>query len=257
MACGSDADAAQDAVPGSEPEGVSEAVPSDITSSSDLMPTEGPALPGLMPGDVSPDEPMPVRELRDAVVALIGQTITIQGDAASAFSPSGPAVRMSADPSNMDAPFLECVFPAEAEGSLPSGATTVRGTLGQPNFAGQQKLTMTACSVVEDSGDALSVSDLAARIAGWNGIEVAVVGTFNGATTSRLRDGDTVELTIQDDGTEGLAEDVGRCRMPAGSVAPDITERNGIIFRGTIEGSSMFWGADSPLLLSDCVLGNR
>lgn len=256
-ACGSDADAAQDAPLASVPEMATEDAPSDVASSTDPMPASALDLPDLTPGDVSPDEPIPARELRDAVMALIGQTVTVQGDAASAFSPRGPAIRMSADPGNMDAPFVECVFPAEAEGSLPSGGTVVRGMVGPPNLAGQQKLTMTECAVVESDSDALSVSDLASRIVGWIGTEVALVGTYNGATTSSLSGGDVVDLRVQDDGTEGIAEQVARCRMPAGSVAPEIADRQGVIFKGTIGGDSMFWGPDKEVVLSDCVLGNR
>ena len=256
-ACGSDADAAQDAPPGPEPEVVAEDAPSDLASSTDPTPASVPSLPDLAPGDVSPDEPIPARELRDAVMAMVGQTVTVQGEAASAFSPRGPAIRMSADPSNMDAPFVECVFPAEAEGSLPSGDAIVRGTVGQPNLAGQQKLTMTDCAVVESASEVLSVSDLANRIIGWVGTEVAIIGTFNGATTSSLRDGDVVDLRVQDDGTEGVAEQVARCQMPAGSTAPEIADRQGVIFQGTIGGDSMFWGADKAVLLSECTPINR
>lgn len=256
-ACGSDADAAQDAPPSAEPEMASENAPSDVASSTDSMPASVPDLPDLTPGDVSPDEPIPARELRDAVMALIGQAVTVQGEAVSAFSPRGPAIRMSADPSNMDAPFAECVFPAEAEGSVPSGEAVVRGTVGAPNLAGQQKLTMTDCAVAEDAEGAMSVADLASRIVGWIGTEVAIVGTYNGATTSSLRDGDVVDLRVQDAGTEGIAEQVARCRMPAGSTAPEILDRQGVIFKGTIGGDAMFWGADKEVLLSDCVLVNR
>ncbi|MEO0559582.1 MAG: hypothetical protein AAF170_15505 [Bacteroidota bacterium] len=256
-ACGSDADAAQDATPDPGPESVTEDASSEVASSTDPMPAAAPALPGLAPGDVSPNDPIPARELRDAVMALIGQTVTVQGEAASAFSPRGPAIRMSANPGNVDAPFVECVFPSEAEGSLPSGEAIVRGTVGPPNLAGQQKLTMTDCVVVETASEAMSVSDLADRIAGWVGTEVAIVGTYNGATTSSLRDGDVVDLRVQDDGTEGVAEQVARCQMPAGSTAPEIADRQSVIFQGTIGGDSMFWGADKAVLLSECTPVNR
>lgn len=256
-ACGSDADAAQDAPLAPESEMAPEDASSDVASSSDPMPAAAPELPDLMPGDVSPDDPIPARELRDAVMAMIGQTVTVQGEATSAFSPTGPAIRMSAEPGNSDAPFVECVFPADAEGSLPSGDAVVRGTVGTPNLAGQQKVSMTDCAVVESADGAMSVSDLASRVVGWIGTEVAIVGTFNGATTSKLTRGDVVDLRVQEDGTEGVAEQLARCRMPAGSTAPEITDRQGVIFQGTIGGDSMFWGADKEVLISDCVLGNR
>ena len=251
--CGSDT-ADVSAQPADAPPEAAETAPPTESASAPDAPV---ALPALSPADVSPDTPVAARELRDAVFALIGQTVTVQGTATSAFSPQGPALRVASEPADPDAPFVLCVFPAGAEGSLPSGDVTLRGTVGPPNLAGQKKLTMSDCAAVEAGSEATTVTALADAIIGWIGAEVAVTGRYNGEATSQLPDGPRTVVRVQDAGTEGLAEQVVGCALPTGESVPGAAsaDREGVVFQGTIS-DQQNWTSDT-LALDECTIVNR
>lgn len=247
--CGSDASDAT-AQPADTPAEAAETAPPTSPAST---PTPMPDLPDLSPADVSPDEPVSAVTLRDAVFGLIGQTVTVQGPATSAFSPRGPAIRITSDSADPDAPFVECVFPADAEGSLPSGDVVVRGTVGPPNLAGQEKLTMSDCATVDASANAMTVAALADAITGWVGTEVAIVGRYNGQVTSHLADGPLTVLRVQAAGTEGLTTQVATCAIAAGTEAPELDrDDRDHVFRGTISDTQR-WGSEE-LTLTDCAV---
>lgn len=255
--CGSDAaDAQSDASPEAPTETVAaDAVPESSDPAPDAVPAAAPSLPSLTPEAVSLDSPIPARDLSEAVFGLIGQTVAVQG-VSMGESPLGGAIRLAetASPDPTSDPIVECAF-ASMPSPVPDGPVTVQGTVAPPNLAGQTLLKMTDCTVA--SGDAMSVVDLAGRITGWIGTEVAIVGRYNGQVTSRLSGGPQTVLRVQDAGAEGLATQVAGCELASGATIPDAasTEREGVIFQGTI--SDLQNWRSTEVALVDCRITNR
>lgn len=252
-ACGSDSSDA--------PADTTEAPPTTATAdpasgTPDAMPADAPTLPSLTPAEVSTDDPVPARELRDAVFGMMGQIVAVQGVAMGA-SPLGNGLRLStsASPNFATDPVVECET-GTVPNPMPSGEVTVQGTVAAPNLAGQTVLKLTDCSLV-DGGDVMAVDALADRIVGWVGKEVAIVGTYNGEVTSQLSGSPKTVVRVQDAGAEGLAEQVAGCELEDGASVPGAatTEREGVVFQGTI--SDLQNWPRRELSLTNCRITNR
>ena len=178
------ADAAQETQSTRAPETVSEEAP-PVTSSSDPAPTAAPVLPTLKPGDASLDDPIPARALRDAVFGMMEQTVVVRGVSMGA-SPLGNGLRLStsASPELATDPVVECAM-GSVPSPMPEGEVTVQGTVAPPNLAGQTLLKLATCSIADAADSALTIPALADAVVGWVGTEVAIVGRYNGQTTSR------------------------------------------------------------------------
>ncbi|GAB5537071.1 MAG: hypothetical protein Rubg2KO_33200 [Rubricoccaceae bacterium] len=253
-ACGSDADAAQDAAPRPEPEMVSEAVPESASSPD---PAEAPMVPTLTPKDVSLDDPIPARVLRDAVFGMMDQTVAVRG-ASMGASPLGNGLRIStsASPDFATDPVVECAM-GTAPSPVPDGDVTIQGTVASPNLAGQTLLKLVDCSIIDATDSEMTVPALADAVVGWVGTDVAIVGTYNGQTTSTLSGSSKTVVRVQDSGTEGLAEQVASCELSEGVDVPEAvsSDRDGVVFQGTIS-DLLNWGR-RDLTLADCRITNR
>jgi hypothetical protein len=210
----------------------------------------------LSPENVGPDKPVPAEELHNAVFAwegkevavigyptfprLIGSSVSLKGSADDSRDFKNHLVvcvsRQAFDNQEVDEK-QPMVVKGTIKGYPTLGVTDLKVELkdchlvSKGEFSGERG---TANPTRVDVNKPIPAADLHRDFFKWQGKEVAVIGTYNGHTTSSNK-GATIDIRI--DVENGKGKKVVGCHISTQPGQDDFTERNNRVFKGQVAGS--------------------